>query len=30
MNDLAMEQIGLLVSQGLSLSKLTFDITKDV
>lgn len=30
MNDLAMKQIGDLVSQGLGLSRLTFDITKDV
>ncbi|MGM0218415.1 C69 family dipeptidase [Enterococcus sp. AZ126] len=30
MNAIAMTQIGSLVSQGLGLSKLTFDITKDV
>ncbi|MHC5227912.1 C69 family dipeptidase [Enterococcus sp. LJL99] len=30
MNNSAMTQIGSLVSQGLGLSKLTFDITKDV
>lgn len=30
MNDAAMDQIGSLVCQGFGLSKLTFDITKDV